>query len=107
MVIYSLLISSAVFSLSVSLSLSIWISYICFYICQHAHEFHIPRLDKVDTINDAEEWRAMIDGLLVVGFDQNEQEDMLQLVAAVLHIGNLHLEVCVYVCYCSLFKKHI
>jgi myosin heavy subunit len=52
----------------------------------------------VDTFNDGEDWAEVAEGFRVIGFDENERDAVMQLVAAILHMGNLKFEVSFAVC---------
>ena len=50
-------------------------------------------MDRVDTIDDKAEWTEVMEGCRIIGLDEGEREDILQLLAAILHLGNLQFEV--------------
>jgi hypothetical protein len=63
------------------------------------------RVDRVETIDDKADWVEVINGCRIIGLDEGEREDIMQLLAAILHLGNLQFEVCVcvFVCLCVVF----
>uniref|UniRef100_A0A670K974 Myosin IC n=1 Tax=Podarcis muralis TaxID=64176 RepID=A0A670K974_PODMU len=56
---------------------------------------HIPHLScqgqcaKVSSINDKSDWKGVRRALSVINFSDNEVEDLLSIVASVLHLGNV------------------
>ncbi|KAL2297316.1 hypothetical protein Nmel_016615 [Mimus melanotis] len=44
---------------------------------------------RVSSINDKNEWKIMRRALSVIGFNDSEVEDLLSIVASVLHLGNV------------------
>lgn len=44
---------------------------------------------KVSSINDKSDWKAVRKALSVINFNDNEVEDLLSIVASVLHLGNV------------------
>jgi myosin-1 len=47
------------------------------------------QVSKVDSINDAENFRVVMSSLSTIGFDANEKSAMQRILAAILHLGNL------------------
>lgn len=45
---------------------------------------------KVSSINDRSDWKVVRKALSVIDFTEDEVEDLLSIVASVLHLGNLH-----------------
>uniref|UniRef100_A0A480N6C4 Unconventional myosin-Ic n=1 Tax=Sus scrofa TaxID=9823 RepID=A0A480N6C4_PIG len=45
---------------------------------------------KVSSINDKNDWKVVRKALTVIDFTEDEVEDLLSIVASVLHLGNLH-----------------
>lgn len=45
---------------------------------------------KVSSINDKSDWKVMRKALSVIDFTEDEVEDLLSIVASVLHLGNIH-----------------
>ncbi|XP_036264522.1 unconventional myosin-Ic isoform X2 [Pipistrellus kuhlii] len=45
---------------------------------------------KVSSINDKNDWKVVRKALSVINFTEDEVEDLLSIVASVLHLGNLH-----------------
>uniref|UniRef100_A0A8C2M6A0 Unconventional myosin-Ic n=1 Tax=Cricetulus griseus TaxID=10029 RepID=A0A8C2M6A0_CRIGR len=45
---------------------------------------------KVSSINDKSDWRVVRKALSVIDFTEDEVEDLLSIVASVLHLGNIH-----------------
>ncbi|XP_053532982.1 unconventional myosin-Ic isoform X2 [Ictalurus punctatus] len=43
---------------------------------------------RVSTISDKSSWKAVSKGLTVIGFNEEEVEELLKVVASVLHLGN-------------------
>uniref|UniRef100_A0A8C6UC77 Myosin Ic, paralog b n=1 Tax=Neogobius melanostomus TaxID=47308 RepID=A0A8C6UC77_9GOBI len=44
---------------------------------------------KVSSINDRSEWKAVKKALTVIGFNEDEIEELLNIIASVLHLGNV------------------
>ncbi|XP_072557587.1 unconventional myosin-Ic isoform X1 [Paramormyrops kingsleyae] len=44
---------------------------------------------KVSSINDRSEWKVVSKALTVIGFSEEEVEELLNIIASVLHLGNL------------------
>uniref|UniRef100_A0A2K5CKB6 Myosin IC n=1 Tax=Aotus nancymaae TaxID=37293 RepID=A0A2K5CKB6_AOTNA len=51
---------------------------------------------KVSSINDKSDWKVVHKALTVIDFTEDEVEDLLSIVASVLHLGNIH-----FVWWCS------
>lgn len=49
---------------------------------------------RVDDINDTEEFRETLQAMAVMGMSEDRQSDVLQLVSAILHLGNIGFEEC-------------
>uniref|UniRef100_A0A452TYA3 Unconventional myosin-Ic n=1 Tax=Ursus maritimus TaxID=29073 RepID=A0A452TYA3_URSMA len=45
---------------------------------------------KVSSINDKSDWKVVRKALTVIDFTEDEVEDLLSIVASVLHLGNIH-----------------
>ncbi|CAO2616686.1 Unconventional myosin-Ic, partial [Lemmus lemmus] len=45
---------------------------------------------KVSSINDKSDWKVVRKALSVIDFTEDEVEDLLSIVASVLHLGNIH-----------------
>uniref|UniRef100_A0A2K6SVF9 Unconventional myosin-Ic n=1 Tax=Saimiri boliviensis boliviensis TaxID=39432 RepID=A0A2K6SVF9_SAIBB len=45
---------------------------------------------KVSSINDKSDWKVVHKALTVIDFTEDEVEDLLSIVASVLHLGNIH-----------------
>uniref|UniRef100_A0A8C0RIB2 Unconventional myosin-Ic n=2 Tax=Canis lupus familiaris TaxID=9615 RepID=A0A8C0RIB2_CANLF len=45
---------------------------------------------KVSSINDKSDWKVVRKALTVIDFTEDEIEDLLSIVASVLHLGNIH-----------------
>ncbi|GAB1296464.1 Unconventional myosin-Ic [Apodemus speciosus] len=45
---------------------------------------------KVSSINDKNDWKVVRKALSVIDFTEDEVEDLLSIVASVLHLGNIH-----------------
>jgi len=48
---------------------------------------------SIDNIDDAEDYERMVSAMTTIGFTQNEQDSMFNLLSAVLHIGNLKFKL--------------
>uniref|UniRef100_A0A673YXW5 Myosin Ic, paralog b n=1 Tax=Salmo trutta TaxID=8032 RepID=A0A673YXW5_SALTR len=48
---------------------------------------------KVSSINDRSDWKVVRKALSVVGFNEDEVEELLNIIASVLHLGNIHVPV--------------
>uniref|UniRef100_A0AAX7VS13 Myosin Ic, paralog b n=1 Tax=Astatotilapia calliptera TaxID=8154 RepID=A0AAX7VS13_ASTCA len=44
---------------------------------------------KVSSINDRSDWKVVRKALTVIGFSENEVEELLNIIASVLHLGNV------------------
>uniref|UniRef100_A0AAQ4QYX1 Myosin Ic, paralog b n=1 Tax=Gasterosteus aculeatus aculeatus TaxID=481459 RepID=A0AAQ4QYX1_GASAC len=44
---------------------------------------------KVSSINDRTDWKTVRKALTVIGFDEDEVEELLNIIASVLHLGNV------------------
>uniref|UniRef100_A0A4W5PCI2 Unconventional myosin-Ic n=1 Tax=Hucho hucho TaxID=62062 RepID=A0A4W5PCI2_9TELE len=44
---------------------------------------------KVSSINDRSDWKVVRKALSVIGFNEDEVEDLLNIIASVLHLGNI------------------
>ncbi|KAK3561154.1 hypothetical protein QTP86_028387, partial [Hemibagrus guttatus] len=44
---------------------------------------------KVSSINDRNDWKVVIKALSVIGFSDDEVEELLNIIASVLHLGNI------------------
>lgn len=49
-------------------------------------------VDRVETIDDKADWSEVVEGCRIIGLDDGEREDICQLLAAILHLGNLQFE---------------
>uniref|UniRef100_A0A8C9U546 Unconventional myosin-Ic n=1 Tax=Scleropages formosus TaxID=113540 RepID=A0A8C9U546_SCLFO len=47
---------------------------------------------KVSSINDRNEWKVVRKALSIIGFCEEEVEELLNIIASVLHLGNVHFE---------------
>ncbi|XP_064834174.1 unconventional myosin-Ic-like isoform X2 [Oncorhynchus masou masou] len=47
---------------------------------------------RVSSINDKNDWRTVRKALTVIGFHEDEVEDLLNIIASVLHLGNTQFE---------------
>ncbi|XP_063258643.1 unconventional myosin-Ic isoform X2 [Prinia subflava] len=56
---------------------------------QHYHYLVKGHCARVSSINDKNEWKIMRRALSVIGFNDSEVEDLLSVVASVLHLGNV------------------
>ena len=51
------------------------------------------KVKQVPGINDEKEWDELVSAMKVLGMSQEEQDQVMQMTAAVLHIGNIKYEV--------------
>uniref|UniRef100_A0A8B9R6C0 Myosin IC n=1 Tax=Astyanax mexicanus TaxID=7994 RepID=A0A8B9R6C0_ASTMX len=54
--------------------------------CEFALQGNCP---KVSSINDRSDWKAVRKALTVIGFSEDEVEELLNIIASVLHLGNV------------------
>lgn len=45
--------------------------------------------DTISGVSDKEEWNSLVEAFHVMNFSENDQKDILQTIAAVLHLGNI------------------
>ncbi|KAI6251192.1 Myosin type-2 heavy chain 1 [Erysiphe necator] len=49
--------------------------------------------DKISGVSDQDEWRNLIEAFHIMGFSEEDQNSMLKTIAAVLHLGNITIEI--------------
>ncbi|KAK4982724.1 hypothetical protein LTR28_002647, partial [Elasticomyces elasticus] len=45
--------------------------------------------DTISGVSDKDEWNALIEAFYIMGFSEREQKSILQIIATVLHLGNI------------------
>lgn len=57
--------------------------------CEHYHYLNQSQCYQVDGVDDALDFEVMLQAMFDLGFSKDEAEWVLQLVAAILHLGNV------------------
>uniref|UniRef100_A0A4W3J825 Myosin IH n=1 Tax=Callorhinchus milii TaxID=7868 RepID=A0A4W3J825_CALMI len=63
---------------------------------RNAHQYHYlvqGQCAKVSSINDKNDWKTVRKAFSVIDFNENNIDDLLGIIASVLHLGNIKFEV--------------